>query len=261
MVPELTVQVVNYDTADYLRPCLDSLLTALAATPVTARIAVLDNGSSDDLSGLERELGGAVDFLFSDENRGFGGGQNRLAAANASPLICCANPDVVATQQDVFVRLMEVLEDASVVAAGPRLLTPGGAPQRFDHGELRGLRAAVANGAGHAHWRPRADRADVAWVSGAFLLLRRSAFDAVGGFDEGFFLYKEEEDLCLRLRRAGGRVVYAGDAEAQHVGSVVARRDPAVLAASVARYQAKHFPPGPRRRLLDVLYRHVTRRI
>lgn len=258
--PELTVQVVNYETAAYLRPCLASLLTALAATPVSSRIAVLDNGSSDDLSEIEREFAGAVDFHASAENLGFGGGQNLLAARNASPLICCVNPDVVADRADVFTRLLAALDDPAVTVAGPRLLTPAGEPQRWDHGELHGLRAAIANGAGHAHWRPRDEPADVAWVSGAFLLVRRAAFDAAGGFDAGFFLYKEEEDLCLRIRRAGGRVRYVPGAQARHVGGVVARRDPALLAASDARYRDKHLG-GLRPRVLGLLYRHVSRRI
>jgi N-acetylglucosaminyl-diphospho-decaprenol L-rhamnosyltransferase len=258
--PELSVQVVNYETAAHLPACLSSLLAALEEAPVSSRIAVLDNGSSDDLSGLERRFGRDVDFVSSAENLGFGGGQNLLAGRNRSSLVCCVNPDVVAEQRDVFARLLSVLEDPAVAVAGPQLITPSGETQRFDHGELRGLRARIANGAGHAHWRPRRERAEVAWVSGAFLLVRREVFAAVGGFDEAFFLYKEEEDLCRRIRRRGGRVLYVPDAHAQHVGSVVAHRDPALLEASVAHYRAKHFP-GARRRVLDAVYRHVSRRI
>lgn len=258
--PDLTVQVVNYNTAAYLRPCLDSVLTALADAPVSSRVAVLDNGSSDDLSGMAAELAGAVDFHAVEENRGFGAGQNALAARNGSPLICCVNPDVVAEQRDVFRRLLGALEDPRVAVAGPMLRTPEGGAQRFDHGELHGLRARIANGAGHAHWQPRSERTEVAWVSGAFLLVRRAAFEAAGGFDEGFFLYKEEEDLCLRIRHAGRRVLYCPDAEARHVGSVVAHRDPAQLAASVARFQAKHVP-GVRRRVYDAVYRRISRRL
>lgn len=258
--PELTVQIVNYDTAAYLRPCLESLLEALAQTPLASRVAVVDNASSDDLSALAGEFAAAVDFSASDENLGYGGAHNRLAAGHASPLLCFVNPDVVVEQRDALLRLLGALEDPAVAVAGPRLLTPDGEVQRFDHGELRGLRARVANGAGYAHWRPRERPADVAWVSGAFLLVRRAAFEAVGGFDDGFFLYKEEEDLCLRIRRRGGRVRYVPGAWARHVGGAVARRDPALLAAADARFRAKH-AAGWRGRLLRPLDRHVLRRI
>jgi hypothetical protein len=259
VAPELAVQIVNYDTAAYLEPCLESLLPALADLPVPSRVLVLDNASSDDLSALSERYRETVAFSRSAENLGFGGGHNRLAREHDAALLCVLNPDVVLEQPDVLVRLIRALDDPGVVAAGPLLLTPEGAPQRFDHGELRGLRARVANGAGHAHWRPRDRALDVAWVSGAFCLLRRAPFDAAGGFDEGFFLYKEEEDLCRRLRRAGGRVRYVPEARARHVGSVVAGRDPALLAAADARYRAKHVG-AIGGRALGPLYRHVTRR-
>src|SRR4051812_35743714 len=234
MAPELTVQIVNYRTKEYLRPCVDSLLPALRATGRTWRIAILENGSDEDLA----EFAGDADVLVSDRNLGFGVGHNRLAAANASPLLCLLNPDVMVDRDDVFVRLLAALDEPGVVATGPLLRTPDGAPQRFDHGELRGWRAAVANGAGRAHWQPRERMTEVAWVSGAFLLVRREAFDAAEGFDEGFFLYKEEEDLCLRLRAAGGRIVYVPETSARHAGSVVAGRDPRQLAEADARYEA-----------------------
>ena len=260
MGPDVSVQVVNYRTAAFLEPCLSSLLAALDQTPHRARVAVYDNASGDDLSELAARFAGRVEFVFGDTNLGFGAAQNRLAAGADATWICCVNPDVVADHADIFARLLDAAAETGAAVLGPLLRTPDGQPQRWDHGELRGLRARIANGAGHAHWQPRAHRAEVAWVSGAFLLVRADAFAAAGSFDEGFFLYKEEEDLCLRIRRDGGRVVYVPEAQATHVGGVVARRDPAQLAASTARYVAKHLP-GRRRRLLELLYENVTRRI
>src|SRR4051794_17611269 len=255
MAPELTVQIVNYRTKEYLRPCLDSLLPALRASGRAWQIAILENASGDDLS----EFAGDAEVLVADRNLGFGGGHNRLAAANDSPLLCLLNPDVVLDREDVFVRLLAALDEPGVVATGPLLRTPDGAPQRFDHGELRGWRAVVANGAGRAHWEPRERTTEVAWVSGAFLLARRAAFDGAGGFDEDFFLYKEEEDLCLRLRADGGRILYVPETSARHAGSVVAGRDPRLLAEADARYEAKH-ASGARGALFRSLYA-VTRRL
>lgn len=250
----LAVQIVNYDTAAWLGDCLESVL---AAAPAGTRVLVLDNASSDDLGAL-RDRFPQVRFAESDRNLGFGGGHNRLAGEHDAELLCLVNPDVVVEGRGVFERLTAVLADPGVGVVGPLLRTPGGEPQPFDHGELRGPRAWVAARAGHAHWRPRDRTVDAAWVSGAFLLVRRAAFDAVGGFDEGFFLYKEEEDLCRRVRAAGWRVRYVPEAEVRHVGGVVAGRDPQRLAESVARFREKH---APRWRLWDPLYRHVTRRI
>ena len=92
-----------------------------------------------------------------------------------------------------------------VKAAGPKLLTAEGRAQPYDHGRLHGLRAEIALKGGHSYWRQTDTRQEVAWVSGAAMLVERAAFVALGGFDEKLFLYKEDEDLCLRLREAGGR--------------------------------------------------------
>lgn len=238
--PELTVQVVNYRTAGYLHECLASLIAALDVTPVASRIAVLDNGSGDDLEPIGRAFAGAVDLHAVGENRGFGAGHNWLAARSDSPLICLVNPDVVATQPDVVARLLTAFEDPGVAVAGPLLRTTAGDPQRFDHGELHGVRARVALGAGHAHWQPRSSRTEAAWVSGAFLLVRRAAFERVGGFDEGFFLYKEEEDLCWRARSAGARVVHDPTVTVFHHAGVVARKS-VHLHASTDYFLEKHF--------------------
>jgi N-acetylglucosaminyl-diphospho-decaprenol L-rhamnosyltransferase len=125
--------------------------------------------------------------------------------------------------------------------AGPKLITPDGSAQRYDHGRLHGIRAQIALRGGHSYWRELNVRQDVAWVSGAALLVERAAFVRAGGFDENLFLYKEDEDLCLRLRRAGGEILYVSDVRIRHRGSVVARRDEELGRAS-SYYFDKHFP-------------------
>ena len=256
----ISAQVVNFNTKPYLRPCLESLLAALELTPGPHSIAVLENGSGDDLDDLAAEFAGRVDFHASDVNRGFGGGHNHLAALTDSEFLCFVNPDLIATQRDVFNRLLTAFDHDRVAVAGPLLRTSEGAPQRWDHGELRGPRARIANGAGHAHWRPRTAATEAAWVSGAFMLIRRDAFDAAGGFDERFFLYKEDEDLCLQVRRNGGKVIYVPEAEATHVGSVVAGRDPQQLERSNRAFWEKNHP-ARRRRAVEWAYLNVTRRL
>jgi GT2 family glycosyltransferase len=259
MPPDLVVQIVNFETRDHVARLLPGLLAELGRTQVRAEVHVLENGSGDDLGELERTFAGRVTFHDSAVNRGFGGGHDELARRTDSRLILCVNPDVEIDRPGVVAGLLRHLEDPRVVAAGPLLRTATGTPQRWDHGELRGLRARVANGAGHAHWRPRTRPVRAAWCAGAFLLLRREAFLAVGGYDERFFLFKEEEDLCLQLRRAGGRVVYDPTVSVAHVGGVVASRS-VHLQTSIDAYVAKNHP-GRRRVALDWLFTNVTRRI
>jgi GT2 family glycosyltransferase len=258
---ELVVQIVNYETKRYLTRCLTSVVRALDGSPLTSRVLVLNNGSTDDLSDIERRYSGIVDFYASDENLGFGTGHNLLATKANSAFLCCVNPDVVVTQGDAFERLLAHFADDSVAVTGPMLRTESARPQHWDHGELSGIRARVANGAGHAHWRPRYERIEAAWVSGAFLVARRSAFEAVGGFDEHYFLYKEEEDLCLQIRRNNRKVIYDPTVEAMHTGGVIARRSKEYHAASLQYYMTKNFSRQWLRRLLEAILLHVTRRL
>lgn len=237
MPPDVAVQVVNYRTRRHLERCLPSVLADLAPTGLDARVLVLDNASGDDLSALAARHP-EVSFEVAERNLGFGAGHNRLAARHDAAALLFLNPDAELIEPRTVARLLAAL-GGGVVAVGPRLVAGDGAVDPRDHGELRGVRARVAQAAGHSHYRRRAAALDAAWVSGAACLVARPAFDAVGGFDAGFFLYKEEEDLCLRLRRRGGRVRYEPSVAVRHDGAAVASRDEH-LAASVERFAAKH---------------------
>jgi N-acetylglucosaminyl-diphospho-decaprenol L-rhamnosyltransferase len=235
--PDVAVQVVNYRTRRHLEACLPTVLADLAEGALDHRVLVLDNASGDDLSGLAARHP-EVAFSVAERNLGFGGGHNRLAEQHDAAALLVLNPDARLVEPRTVERLLAALGDG-VVAAGPQLVDAAGAVDLRDHGELRGVRARVAQAAGHSHYRRRDEPADAAWVSGAACLVERRAFDAVGGFDPGFFLYKEEEDLFLRIRRAGGRVRYVPSVRVRHDGAAVASRDEH-LAASVDRFAAKH---------------------
>ena len=246
---ELAVQVVNFRTRRQLAACLESVLEDIAG--LDARVFVLDNASGDDLTDLAARHP-SVAFETAEANLGFGAGHNRLAGRHDATALLLLNPDTRFVEPATAGRLLALLDGAAAV--GPQLIGADGVVDPRDHGELRGFRARVAQAAGHSHYRRRDAPADVAWVSGAACLVAREWFDRVGGFDPGFFLFKEEEDLFLRIRRAGGRVRYEPGVRVRHDGGVVASRD-AYLAASVARFADKHVR---RARLMLPVHRAVT---
>jgi len=252
--PDVAVQVVNYRTRRHLEECLQSVLADLAPSGLDHRVLVLDNASGDDLSELARRHPEAT-FATAERNLGFGGGHNRLAGQHDAEALLILNPDARIAEPDTVARLLGALRAAGTLAAvGPQLVDAAGAVDPRDHGELRGFRARVAQAAGHSHYRRRDAPAEAAWVSGAACLVARRWFDAVGGFDPGFFLYKEEEDLFLRIRRQGGRVLYLPSVRVRHDGAAVAAREEH-LAASVDRFAAKHVRA---RRLVAPVHRGVT---
>jgi N-acetylglucosaminyl-diphospho-decaprenol L-rhamnosyltransferase len=247
---DVAVQVINYRTRRQLEACLPTVLADVAG--LDHRVLVLDNASGDDLSALAAAHP-SVEFVDSDRNVGFGAGHNLLAARHDAPALLILNPDTEIVEPRTVERLLAALGDG-VAAVGPQLVSASGAVDPRDHGELHGFRARVALAAGDSHYRRRDAPADVAWVSGAACLVDRAAFDAVGGFDPEFFLFKEEEDLFVRIRERGGRVLYLPTVRVRHEGGVVASRDEH-MPASAARFAAKH---APRRRVLAPLHRAVT---
>jgi N-acetylglucosaminyl-diphospho-decaprenol L-rhamnosyltransferase len=206
----LDVVVVTYESAAELAGCLTAL-------PREARVVVVDNASRDRSAELARELGAQV--VRNPRNRGFAAAANQGARLGNGDLVLFLNPDAAIREPDLR-RLVAALEgDPRLFAVGPRLRHPDGGEQRAwwpfpsaaaTWAEALGLRRL---------WPPRAG-ADgaVPFVVGACMLVRRRQFEALGGFDERFWLYGEEADLCYRARRRGWRVGHVPDATARHVG-------------------------------------------
>lgn len=244
----IAVQVVNYRTRRYLERCMETVVSDLDVSGLGYEINMLDNASGEDLDDLAARYSGARAFT-TPVNLGFGGGHNLLAGQTEARYLLILNPDVEIVSPATVARLLNVLRggEGRVVAIGPKLVTADGSAQPYDHGRLRGARAAIALRGGHSYWRITAVRQEVAWVSGAAMLVERAAFGAIGGFDEQLFLYKEDEDLCLRLRSAGGLIVYEPGVVVRHVGSVVT--DHANDLADASNYYfAKHFAGSRSRR-------------
>lgn len=254
MPVDVAVQIVNYNTKVHLAACLEALGRDLRDSPLRARVLVVDNASGDDLADLEARWRGRVEFHRSPRNVGFGAAHNLLAGRHDARALLLLNPDTVMIEPRTVERLMAALAAQDGIAAvGPQLLTEARAVHYWDHGELRGFGARLAAAAGSSHHRARHTRADVAWVSGASALVDRRSFDAVGGFDPEFFLYKEDEDLFLRIRRSGGRVVYDPSVHVLHLGSVTGGRHQ-YAEASVRRFRRKHVRSRVRRAVLPAAY-------
>jgi N-acetylglucosaminyl-diphospho-decaprenol L-rhamnosyltransferase len=224
---DVAVQIVNYRTKRYLGECLESLLHDLERSRLSYRVAVLENGSGDDLGDFEaRYRGYPIAFYTSPENVGFGKGHNFLADKQEARYLLILNPDVKFMEPRSVERLYErVISEDSVKVVGPKLLTGDPpAPQWWDHGELSSWRAKLESLVGWSTflWKERHKVMDVAWVSGAAFLIEKATFDKVGGFDPRFFLYYEEVDLCKRVLDEEGRVIYDPTVKVFHHAGVVA---------------------------------------
>ncbi|MHB1784883.1 MAG: glycosyltransferase family 2 protein [Acidimicrobiales bacterium] len=261
----LEVVVVSYNTRDHLVECVASLYRAGAGG-----VTVVDNASSDGSAQALRSAFPQAQLIQTGANLGYGAAANRGIQATSAPLVAVANPDLVVAE-GALARLRLVLESSPMLAlVGPRMENPDGSTypsaRRFP---------SLVEAAGHAFLGQVAPRnrftrrykmleehqrdgleehqpdgvaipgpvRPVDWVSGAFFLARRTALEALGGFDEGYFMYMEDVDLCWRARRAGWSVAYVPNAVVTHHQGVASDQHPyrKILAhhRSLARYSVR----------------------
>jgi N-acetylglucosaminyl-diphospho-decaprenol L-rhamnosyltransferase len=245
MQTDIRIQIVNYKTKEYLLVCLESLFKDLEDAKFSYQLVVLDNASGDDLSEISKRFPGKpIEIHQNSKNVGFGAGHNILAKNAQAKYLLFLNPDTKIIEPHSIERLLRRAQDSNAQVVGPRLITENGQAQRYDHGELAGFTAWVALNSGHAYWHERREVSNVAWTCGAVFLIEKTWFERLSGFDENFFLYKEEEELCWRLRAAGGIVVYDPTISFFHHGGVVARKTK-YMRDSTSYFLKKHFQGKP----------------
>jgi hypothetical protein len=221
----ISVLIVNWNGMAYLERCLASAESAAAEVSGALEIVVADNGSTDgSLEMLRRHSG--VRLVEMPENLGFGCANNRAAAVAQGEALLLLNSDAWLLPGSTA-RLLAALEaDPRVGLAAPLVRSPDGrpeagwVPQTSILGELiQRLRNVLPRRLGYGAKLEGVLRAAMAgWFTGACMMVRRRAFDEVGGFDPEFFLYFEDADLCARLSRQGWRLVRAPRATVVHVG-------------------------------------------
>jgi N-acetylglucosaminyl-diphospho-decaprenol L-rhamnosyltransferase len=244
------VVVVSYNSRDRLLGCVGSLATAPGVHPI-----VVDNASPVESLGVLDGL--AVTTIQRDRNDGFAAGCNAGWRAGSGDYVLFLNPDA-RIDGDSLERLARVLDaEPEVAIAAPRILEPDGSLD-FSQRRFPRLRSTYA----HALFLHRLFRKspwaselveDAAayelagspeWASGACLLVRRAVLEQLEGWDDGFFMYCEDKDLCKRARDAGHDIRFEPGAVVTHEGGASAPRASLspTLAASRVRYARKHEP-------------------
>ena len=244
--------VVTYNSADAIEACVAPLLEA------GADVIVVDNASSDGTATLVRERLPGVELIANDENRGFPAAVNQGASRGLSNTLLLVNPDCVVPADTVRALDAFLEEHPDVGLAGPRLREDDGSIQVSAHplGSFTTLLAnrarrvlprGLANRFG-ASWevtRNATEPTDVGMMIAACVAIRRDLFEKIGGLDEGYFMYLEDMELCLQVRRAGFRIVYLPTVEARHVGGASSGDRSHVWphhSRSLLRFHARHRP-------------------
>jgi GT2 family glycosyltransferase len=254
----LDVVIVNWNSGALLGACLDALAAGHAAGDL--HVIVVDNASSDgsEARAATARPGLRVTLVHNAANRGFAAACNQGATRGQAPLVLFLNPDT-RVEPDTLTKAMDFLASPAghrVGILGVKLLGDGGRTERTcaraPSPRLTLARAVALDRIAPA-WVPphfmiewdHQDTRDVAQVMGAFLLIRRPLLAALGGFDERFFVYYEDLDLCLRAAQSNAAVVHFAGASVWHQGQgttaqVKDRRLFYILRSEVL-FAAKHF--------------------
>ncbi len=225
--------MVSYNSAADLPTCIDSLTSQEG---ISTRVVVVDNLFCDDSVGTARQRGSAV--IANNSNRGFAAAVNQGLQQGSAPWVLILNPDAQMASSALRTLIERAQAEATVGCVGPRTLNDDGTdyPSRRSFPSIltaavHGLLGSVwpANPATrryHADDIPRDQSSVVDWVSGSCMLLPRRAWESVGGFDERYFMYVEDMDLCFRLRYAGWKTVYEPAATIMHSRGQSSRHRP-----------------------------------
>ena len=212
--------IVNYKSTDFLHACLDSVYKTLNGFRVN--VHVVDNGSCDHVH-LAKSTFPKVHLTINKENLGFARAVNRMIKKTSSPYIVLLNPDTI-MWDGFFESVISFIEKHPEVGlVGPKIIDPDGGTQ----GSARAFPTSRSILFGRRSLLTRlfpkipitcasilSNKCDgrtplrVDWVSGACQIIRREAIEEVGLFDERFFLYWEDVDLCKRLKKRGWKILY-----------------------------------------------------
>ncbi len=238
----VAIVIVAYNSGELLRRCLGAVGSRLG------EVVVVDNASPDGETAAVCADFPHVRLLERARNDGFATAANAGIAATDAPWVLLLNPDAWPLGDDLEVLFEHGRRDSQTGAAGPLLVDERGRPSRSTiraplSPTALALWAALPQPLSRAYelwrratWRGSADRVRPGeFLQGAAMLLRREAFDGVGGFDEHFFMYGEDADLCSRLRAAGWAIELCSAATFVHVGGGSSGADSARMRIELLR--------------------------
>ena len=265
--------VVNYQSGTLLSDCVDALDADHSGGPV--EVVVVDNGSADGSIDELRARRPDTTVIRPGANLGYGRAANLGIAATRAPIVAVINPDAILRPGSAATVLAAFAADEAVAVVGPKIVNVDGttypsarhAPDvqvAVGHAVLGTIRPRNRYTAQYRQLDRDPDVAREAdWVSGAALWFRRDALDRVGGWDERYFLFLEDVDVCRAIRGVGGRIRYEPRAQVMHALGTSRATVPtrSIVAHHRAAYRyAEKWWTGPRRAALPIAGAFLTLR-
>jgi len=219
---KLSLVIVSWNTASYLRGCLQSIFRSAPESPF--EVIVVDNASTDNTRSMVEKEFPSVLLILNPSNLGFARACNQGWQEARGQFILFLNPDTLLLPGTLegAIKIMEANKNIGFL--GIRNLDERRRPRRSSYAPPSPLRAfAFITGLNEllppSRWRKENKRQPAGYIPGSFLLARRRALEELGGFDENFFMYGEDADLCWRAWKKGWAVVYEPSLSLIHYGS------------------------------------------
>ena len=252
---DISVIIVSYNTADLTVACLESVFKT---QHVSYEVFVVDNASKDGSADIVRERFSSVRLIANMGNRGFGMANNQALRECTGRYVVFLNPDTTIEPESLRTMCEFMDKHSEIGLAGPRVLNSDGTRQDSVSTRYPGHRY----GATDLGVLP----GTIACVMGACQISSRKLLSELGGFDEDFFLYGEDQDLCLRVRKKGFQIGLIDEAVIMHHGGQSERN---TLPAEVVRkkiraellFYRKHYRPETIRKICLKQYRRSSWRI
>lgn len=249
---DISVIVVNYNGADFIKKCVESLLNQ---QQIKFEIIVVDNQSKDDSLAILRQFESQITLIANQDNKGFGRANNQAFKVSNGRYIFMLNPDAIClTPLDLYHAVAFMEQHAEYGLVGTRIVNSNNVLEHtifkhYPHQDEISIDFTKLPG-------------KIATVLGASMIARRDVFASVGGFDEDFFLYGEETDLCLRIRKCGYEIGSCDAVTVQHIGGASEKGNPRYeilrkKKAGKLLFYTKHYPQKDIVKLMKRDLRHA----
>lgn len=210
MIFQVSAIIVNYNSGSYARQCIESLLRQ---SNVDMEIIVVDNNSPDGSATLlEVAFGNRITLIKNEENLGFSKANNLGASKASGEFLLLINPDTEVPDPDCIQKLIEYASQPTIGIVGPAIHEP------LKNKYVLPRKTYPSQKKLKNKNKFKILPGNIAWILGACMMLRKSVFNELGGFDPDYFLYGEDADICLRARLAGYQIGYCDSAKIIHVG-------------------------------------------
>lgn len=230
---DLSIIIVNYKTPKLCENCIKSICNTLDGVAIDYEVVLVDNNSGDNSFSILKKLNGEnIRVIETEKNGGFGYGNNRGAEIAKGDLYFFLNSDTI-LYESVLLRMIDQMKSDSSIGVMGCLMVDGQDRALVTAHSFENTRSLfiqtiikpfipkfIKKTRGSIFLDSHTGMTECDWVSGAAMLMRRTVFEEVGGWNEKYFLYMEDEELCYRIRSKGYKVILYPEVGLQHLVSM-----------------------------------------